>query len=307
MTIFLMVLTKLIKKQLNHTVTELTGQAEYPSVYNQLLSLQKKNILEILESKISKVESSGNDENDANAIVKLLEAHRVQIQEKQEEHGKSRDTGETLTTISNLMFHTNSFYTKLAGFVTKKEVTDKLSLINKTYTNNPEDVIYYHSVYYVGEEVFNPSSSKDVAIRNAKEEAICDRIQSLSERIKPEFSLLERRSRALDILKDLATDNQNIINPKKSSGFSLPFFSLGGVVSLKVPKDWFNPSEGRFGQQFSIAHSIIRDMVPAKAVAKPPVVEESKEPELPAKHVVKPPVVEAEEEKEAEDIDAPSV
>lgn len=42
MTIFLMVLKKLIKEQLNAASSTLESQAQYPSLYNQLLSLQKK-------------------------------------------------------------------------------------------------------------------------------------------------------------------------------------------------------------------------------------------------------------------------
>lgn len=268
MTIFLMVLKKLIKEQLNAASSTLESQAQYPSLYNQLLSLQKKNIVDTLESKVVAFLGTGDDEADSKSINKLIEEARILIQGKQEEHGKSRDSGETLEMMSNLIFHTNAFYTKLDKY-NKSETSDvidkgegpvKLRLINHPYHNTPENTIYFFAAGYIGEEIFKPSSKIDLVVRNRKEEAVLSRIQSLSEVIKPQFGLGDRKTRAMKTLSDLAMDNMTIITPTTTSSFGLPFVSLGGFFSVKVPTTLFNPSEGRFGKLFSLAESLVKDM-----------------------------------------------
>lgn len=260
-TIFLTVLKKLIKEQLTTSSKTLKWQAQYPLIYNQALSLQKKNIIDLLEIEIQEFKGSDNDEVDAAAINKIIGAARVRIQDKQEQHKKPRDEGETLDTLSDLIFHTDAFYTKLMTFNDKTKGEEKLVLINRICSaHEPASIIYYHAGCYLADEIFNPSSTLDTDIRSAKEEAIRLRLQALSERIKPDMPLSQRKEKAMEALSDLSTDNQNIVNPKSKGGFSLPFFSLAGVVSVKVPSDWFNPSEGRFGQEFSLAVSLISEL-----------------------------------------------
>jgi hypothetical protein len=268
MTVFLRVLKKLIKEQLCATSADLAAQSKWPSIYNQPLSVQKKHLIDLLEGKISSFVGTGDDEADSKTINKWIEDFRVLIQNKQEEHGKTRDTGETLQTLSNLIFHTNAFYTKLDKY-NKQEVLEhqerqespvKLRLINHPYHHTPEIIIYFYAAGYIGEEIFEPSTNIDLSIRTAKENAVLSRIQSLSERIKPEFGLVDRKNRARDALRDLAMDNNAIITPKAASSFGIPFLSLGGVFSIKVPTTLFNPSEGRFGKLFSLAESLISDM-----------------------------------------------
>ncbi|MBL7481715.1 hypothetical protein [Legionella bononiensis] len=264
MTIFLKVLIKLIKEKLNAMSSVLSYQSEHPSIYNQLLSLQKKNILDTLESKIVSFVGTGDDEADSKTITKWIEDSRVQIQNKQEEHGKSRDEGDTLKMMSDLIFHTNAFFAKLDKY-NKSESSEldgslKLRLINHRFYNTPENVIYYHAAGYLGEEIFNPSTNIDLAIRTKKEEAVLARIQSLSERIRPEYGLVDRKQRAADALRDLSMDNKTIITPESSSSFGIPFLSFGGIFSVKVPTTLFNPSEGRFGKLFNLADSLVKEM-----------------------------------------------
>ncbi len=261
MTLFLTVLKQLIKEQLTTTSKTLKWQAKYPLVYNQPLSLQKKHIIDLLETEIQEFHGSGDDEADAVAVKKIIGTARVKIQEKHKQHNKPIDEGDTLDVLSNLIFHIEAFYTKIVTFNDKMKEDCKLILINKPCNcYEPAGIVYYHSVCYLADEIFNPSSSLDTTIRSAKEEAVRSRIQALSERIKPEMGLEERRGKAMEALKDLSTDNQNIINPKSKGGFSLPFFSVGGVVSLKLPSEWFNPSEGRFGQEFILAVSLVEEL-----------------------------------------------
>ncbi len=267
MTIFLKVLIKIIKEQLSATSSNLEWQSNHPALYHQLLSSQKKVIIDTLESKIVGFAGTGNDEADSKAINKLVEEHRVLIQGKQEEHGKSRDSGDTLDMLSNLIFHTNAFYAKLdkfnkpdGGDVPEGEGPVKLRLINHPYHNTPEIIIYFYAAGYIGEEIFKPSTNIDLDLRNKKEEAVLTRIQALSEVIKPQFGLVDRKTRAIKALSDLSADNKGIITPSSSSSFGLPYLSFGGFLSVKVPTTLFNPGEGRFGKLFSLAESLVKDM-----------------------------------------------
>lgn len=268
MTIFLKVLKMLIKEQLSETSRTLEWQTGYPSVYNQLLSSQKKIIVDALEEKIVKFVGTGNDEADSKTINKLIEDARVLVQDKHDEHKKSRDSGDTLDMMSNLIFHTNAFYAKLDKYnkpetseaQEKNEGPVKLRLINHPYHNTPENIIYFYAAGYIGGEIFKPSTNIDLKVRNQKEEAVLSRIQSLSERIQPHFGLSDRKLRSTQALTDLSSDNLRIITPPTTPSFGIPFLSLGGLFSVKVPTTLFNPGEGRFGKLFSLAESLVKDM-----------------------------------------------
>ncbi|WP_298627341.1 hypothetical protein [uncultured Legionella sp.] len=266
MTIFLRVLKILIKEQLNKTSRTLEWQTGYPSIYDQLLSSQKKIIIDALEEKIVKFVGTGNDEADSQTINKLIEAARVLVQKRHEDHKKPRDSGDTLDMLSNLIFHTNAFFSKLDAFNQPAEVSEnddgpiKLRLINHPYFHTPENIIYDYAARYIGSEIFEPSSGIDSQIRKQKEDAVLTRIQGLSEVIKPQFGLTVRKERSLQALADLASDNTRIITPPTTSSFGIPFLSIGGFFSVKMPTKLFNPGEGRFGKLFSLAESLVSDM-----------------------------------------------
>jgi uncharacterized protein YllA (UPF0747 family) len=268
MTIFLRVLKKLIKEQLNVTSQALKYQIDHPGIYIQLLSSQKKTIIDALEEKIVKFVGTGNDEADSKVLNKFVEDARVLVQDKHELHKKPRDSGETVAMLSNLIFHTNQFYAKLDKFnkVDTSEIPDKsegpvkLRLINHPFHNTPENLIYECAACYIGGEIFEPSTKIDLRIRNQKEEAVLTRIQALSEVIKPSFGLHDRKERSIQALKDLSSDNLKIITPEPSSSYSLPFISLGGFFSVRVPITLFDPSEGRFGSLFNLTNSQVAEM-----------------------------------------------
>lgn len=280
MTIFLTVLKKLIKEKLTKVSSDLQWQAGYPLVYTQALSLQKKDIIDQLELEIQDFKCTGDDDADAKEITKKIGEFRVKIQKKQEDFGKKKDEGDTLEVLSNLIFHVDAFYKQLLVFNEKEKGENKLVLINKPCCRyEPAGIVYYHSACYYAGEIFTPASNIDRAIRVAKEEAVRARAQALNERITPEMGLEKRKEVAMEALKDLASDNLNIISPKSKGGYSLPFFTLAGVVSLKLPSDWFNPSEGRFGQEFNLAVSLVQDLTELEFKTKFKIDPEVKVPE----------------------------
>ncbi len=249
MTIFLIVLKKLIREQLKPVSNTLLVQSKSYG-YNKQLSLDQKDIIDHLEEEVLKFEGTGDDESDTKTMVVLIESHRAKIQLARERHGKPREEGATITCISNLIFHSNGFLSKLKTF--------NFPLLNKLNTETPEGIIYYHAAYYFGEEIFNPLASIDLHIRAKKEEALHVRLQSLSEIIKPSHTLDERKERAMRHLMDLASDNKASIKPAKSS-VAVPGVSFWGIQAT-APTEWFAPSLGRFDEQFSQAARKIKEM-----------------------------------------------
>ncbi|MDI1351927.1 MAG: hypothetical protein PSV35_04015, partial [bacterium] len=199
MTIFVDVLVKLIREHLSHISSNLTTQSKGVG-YNHKLSLDQKDIISTLEAAMVLFKSTHDDKADSEAIAKLLTASRIKIQEIREKHGEPREEGKTRACLVNLILHTTGFYTKLAEF--------PFNLLNKEHTSTPENIVYYHACYYFGEEIFDPKAHSDVGIRAKKEGALEKRLQSLSELIKPTYTLQEQRIRTLQVLEDLAADNK---------------------------------------------------------------------------------------------------
>ncbi|BCA97040.1 hypothetical protein TUM19329_34010 [Legionella antarctica] len=261
MTIFLMVLKKLIKEQLSPLSIGLDKKAKSVG-YNTDLSTDQKEVIDKLEADILRFEGSGNDETDAAKFGELIDKAREKIQIIREKYGESRDEGDTITCLNKLKLHTNDFHKKLESF--------KFSLLNKEYSETPENVCYYHATYYFGEEIFAPKKGLDIKIREQKEAKLEKRLQSLSELIKPTHTLDEQRERSIQVLDDLASDNKLAIK-KDEAPVTVPGMSFWGVsLTLSGVTDYFSASEGRMGVQFNLAARKIRDMSEDKF--EPPVV-----------------------------------
>lgn len=267
-----MVLKKLIKEQLSPLAANLSSQSKSYG-YNKNLSIDQKELIDRLEEAMLLFQ--GNEENDDEAdskkISEIIDGFRVKIQAAREKHGAARDEGATISCLNNLIFHTSGFHSKLVAF--------KFNLLNKPYSETPENIVYYHSAYYFGEEIFTPKSGIDLEIRVKKEQKLAIRLQSLSELIKPSHTLDQQRERAMQVLTDLANDNKMVI--KKDEGatpVALPGLSFWGF-SMTAPTDWFAASEGRMGQQFNFACRKIREMTKdtfqpgAEAKAEGPALE----------------------------------
>lgn len=277
MTIFLRALVDLIREQLNTTSNKLKNQARMSLLHNQELSLQKMNIIDELEKTITRYDGSGNDEIDKNKIIELIEEARIKIKRKDELHGNKK-IGKTQNAMTRLIDTTNEFYAKLlkyddcdsldekkAGSSSdrKIELSDeggpsRLSLINHPDVYTPENIVYYYAAFYFGGELFSPTQGLDENLRKRKEQAVAQRIQILSNLIRPEYPFNSRVEFVTKVLSDLSTDNKTIVNPG-TSVIGVPYASIWGC-SVKIPTTLFNPSEGRFGQLFSLAVNLINDM-----------------------------------------------
>lgn len=260
MTIFLMVLKQLISELLISTSRTLKSQADWPSLYNSALSLAKKTIIDTLAIKVAAFEGTASDADDSKSMMAIITSSREALSLVQKEHNKAADDGTTLKMLTDLISHTKVFQIKLATFNLAEQSDKRLSLSDKLYFKAPENSAYAHAAYYLGERIFNPKSSNNTEIREAKEEAVRERLQSLSERIDSSLDLDERKKRVMVTLKDLANDNNNIVNGPSSKGLSLPIISFASIFTVKVPTNLFNPGEGIFGQQFNLAEMEIKAM-----------------------------------------------
>jgi hypothetical protein len=259
MTIFIDVLKQLIKEDLSGAISEELRKSRAYG-HNHKLSLQQKEILTDLDTAIILFNSTGNDKSDSEKIGFLITSAREAIQKIREEHHQSAN-GQTMECLNRLTFSTQNFYKKLEEFAklviteasTKSEsITDVacITLLNKPYQRTPEHIIYYHSCYYFGQEIFHPEST-DLEIRAKKEAKLAIRLQSLSEIIKEGFTLEQQRLRALQIIKDLLDDNLKVTK-RVTSGPAMPGLSFFGFQLTSAP-DWFSASQGRFGEQFKVA------------------------------------------------------
>lgn len=251
MTIFLMVLKKLIKEQLGPLATTLNNQITAFG-YNPKLSLEQKEKVEQLDASIIAFTGANDDETDYQDLIKIIDAVRREIGTIRERHGEAAAKGNTVKSLTDLSDHIKSFYFKLADF--------EFKLLDRAYASTPEHITYFHACYYFGEEIFSPSMKLDVNIRNKKEETLVKRLQQLSQLIKPESDLEEQRKWTLQTLKDLATDNRDIV--KKPGSFNLPGLSFWGIA-VTAPNDIFSASEGRFAVQFSLAINKVEAMTAA--------------------------------------------
>lgn len=252
MTIFLIVLKKLIKEQLSPLSTNLGYQSKAYR-YNHELSKDQKQIIDDLADKLVLFTGTNDDESDSKEIAKLLEDALRDIQAKRESHGEAKDKGNTVNCLKDLIFHARGFYEKLASF--------KFSLLNKEYTETPENIVYFHAGYYFGDDIFTPKTNIDVEIRNKKEDRLAIRLKSLSELIKPTHSFEEQKERALQVLQDLAADNKVVIKKGDNSSVSIPGLGLSfWGFQITAPTEWFSAGEGRFAEEFNMAVRKIQEM-----------------------------------------------
>ncbi|QMT58775.1 hypothetical protein [Legionella sp. PC997] len=272
MTIFLMVLKKLIKEQLSPLSASLDSKSKTYG-HNKILSKEQKDLIDELSDEIVKYESTGSDEVSVKAITQLITEYRSRVQLKRESHGEPKDTGDTISCLNNLVFHTSAFYEKLKVF--KESGAYDFLLIDQDFKNNPAHIVYQHAVYYFGEEIFCPLSGIDLKLRAEKEEKLGVRLQSLFEIIKPSHNLEEQKKRTLQVLRDLAEDNKKTVKKDKAN-YTLPFFSFYGV-HLTLPSDWFSPSEGRLGEQLNLAIRKINELTTDTFEASPEAVVKPKE------------------------------
>lgn len=250
MTIFLNVLKKLATEKLEDIFRACKAKSEdtyYNNTFNnRALSLTQSKKVKHLQDQISQFQGTGNDKADYQEIIDMILKENFEIQRARDEANEVRDQGDTVKSLTALVSSTNAFYNRLFEI--------EFPLLNKVDEATPEGCIYYHAVYYFGEEYFTPASN-DAKIREQKEAKVIERLDMLSSLIKAidpnAKNKLEQQIKAsYQVLAILASDNLTIIGGNKK-GVALPFSFYG--VQATLPSQWFNPKAGRFESQFGEA------------------------------------------------------
>ncbi|MFI4962275.1 MAG: hypothetical protein ACHP6H_00295 [Legionellales bacterium] len=249
MTIFLMVLQKLLDKELS-TMSSQLGVKAQSVLTNHKLSRAQQVIVDDLKMSILQDRGTGDDREDHLAIIKKIDTARLKLEETRELHNQAREEGDTIKCFTKLRYNTAKFHTKL------EDNDFKLLNIRNVYT--PECLLYYESAYYFGREIFNPlvPNQKEVgSVRKAKETSLQERLEILSKLIKPTSDYAERCKRTCQALTDIATDNGVVITSKRKM-VNAPGLSFLGM-QVTVPN---GPGEGRLKELITTVRDHIKTM-----------------------------------------------
>jgi hypothetical protein len=254
-SIFIMSLKKLIKEQLSPLSASEKSKSE-SILHDKVLSLQQQTIIEQLSDDIVRFSLDADDKTCTEQIVELINKARKKVQPERESHKKLKDEGDTIKCLTQLALHANDLYKKLDDLKKDNPALYSFNLLDTPYKHNPLHVIYALAVYYIGEEIFCPNARIDVTMRNNKESKLAERIRALSERILPEHPLEFHKERAKEMLKDLATDNAEIIKQDPSLlatlASKITFWGMGFSLSTA--------GEGRLGRLIAVAKLTIEGM-----------------------------------------------
>ena len=177
MTIFLMVLKKLIKEQLDPAITNLTSQIassrfNYKTyLYDQKLAKAQLELVHELDNAIVMFEGSNDDKADCVSIAKIVDEAVKANHQIRRAHAAAKAHSNTMTSLADLRLHITDFYDKLNTFPFK--------LLDLQYTDTPENIINYYAACYFGEEIFFPMSGIDLNIRAEKEQKLATRLEML--------------------------------------------------------------------------------------------------------------------------------
>lgn len=255
MNIFLKVLKTLIGNELTTAASKQNSKSNGYG-YNKQLSADQQNLIAELNKSIILYDPSEDDSTISTDIGNLIKGTHKAIKKLRDEH-KTRTEGETLPALIDLKNRVPEFYEKLKSF--------NFKLLNKPFTETPEGIVYYYAALYLGEQIFCPSKYKVSEVKKAKEDCLCDRLQQLSDLIKPDHKFEDRKKHTMTILHDLARDNKEIVNEANSSNYiNLPL-PIGGLnfLGAKVSlAQVFGCSLGRFGELFNEAVRRINKMSP---------------------------------------------
>lgn len=262
-TIFLKVLTELIKKQLGPLSNSLQNKS-HGWLTNDKLSLAQKSLVDKLSDSIVRFNGAEDDEKNKIAILSLIENAHKTLRATRVKHGVPADDGQTIKIFSLLLTHTKDFYDKLSGMDFK--------LLNRIYCETPQFLVYSHAVYYFGEEVFNPTSS-NLALRQEKETHLQQRLDFMSRLITIESTLDEQKKLAARCIDDLFSDNEKAIknaNPK----IDLPSITIATFISTDVLKKYGGYGLGRMETQFTQCLNEINELTEATFNKSPEEIDE---------------------------------
>lgn len=255
-TLFIKILKKLIKEQLNPLSASEQSKSQ-SLIHNNVLSLGQQTIIDNLSDDIVRYSGGESDEESKEYIITLINAARIKVQPQREGHQQPKDEGETIKCLTQLALHADDLYKKISSLKQIDAESYAFTLLNVPAKYNPLHLIYEMVIYYIGDEIFNPNKKIDVKTRAQKELHLGKRVSSLSERIQPHHNLNEQKSRALEMLDDLKGDNDTITRGETSMiSTALSKLSIWGVSLNVCPT-----GEGRLGRLIARVKLTIKGMI----------------------------------------------
>ncbi|MBA2648338.1 MAG: hypothetical protein H0U75_01860 [Legionella sp.] len=224
MTVYLVILKKLIKIRLSELIAQLSKKAS-DGTYDQVLYSRLKTSTEqldlsimgfgahkdasetiIIDEKPWQFKCVGEDSADLLSIVKRIDACLSAVHEERVLHNATRE-GDTVTSIMALSRHAGEFYKKLNYFY----------LINVEHeVATPNGIIDAYVAYYEGEDLFFPLSTIQATdkVRKAKEDFLRKRLILHKEKVEPQLHI--QIDRCLEFLRSLSQDN---VDAKKTGSY----------------------------------------------------------------------------------------
>jgi hypothetical protein len=248
-------LKRCIKEQLRELLNlEKKRMSSLAMLYNQALSATQKAIIDRLDNKIIRFDSTHNDAADQKTIVALIEEAKTEVSAVRTDYQKRSEQliykikpvqpneGEVLGDLDKLIININKFYEKIAAIEKEKS----LPIFNQCSYKTPASVFYTSMLYYIAAEEFSPGSY-DPGTRAKKENMVWGRWKKLSS-YEPSDSWGVQKERAMDVLADTAARNMLIVNPPKTSAQELTDVAtsyIPGYNALWWLVSQFDPKEGR--------------------------------------------------------------
>ncbi|RUR13119.1 hypothetical protein [Legionella sp. km772] len=266
-TIFIKNLKDLIFGQLNIRWSALNAQQtayDYgflklsSFVHDTMLSVEQADIIANLQKTIVAFNGTGNDQKDKEKLKEHIAEAKKAVETARVDH-EAGATSDTLTCLQDVSNAIENFYMQLQDF--------PFPLLGLQDAATPEFIIYSHACHYLGLAKFQPDPHCSIEIRKQKEQALYNRLDKLKKAIRPEYTLDEQREVALQALKDLDRDNNDIVKPKKA--VSVPLVSAGFSL-FSMPVKAQTSSVGTLEKEILLATKEINAMtVDTSACPKP--------------------------------------
>lgn len=251
MSIFIEALQTLIDERLTHLGYKQESKS-HAIGHDHDLSLAQLTLISNLKKAIIKYTPANppDDIKDKAAILQLIADCRKEVVKTRGKTSKPVEEGTTIGTLDKLVVHTTSFFDKLQSM--------EFNLLDIAYTSTPENIVYYHAAYYIGQDIFKHESG-DTTLRASKELAVQKRLKQLSLSVIAAPNFKDRKEAALQAIEDIQDANVKLVGKTAPSLLKkLPKLSLF-YVGFDA-KEATSSGKGRLEDDFNLAQQYVTAM-----------------------------------------------
>ncbi|TAL61855.1 MAG: hypothetical protein EPN84_07285 [Legionella sp.] len=257
MTIFLMVVKELIRRKIDKRMDGLKAQITgwtAPANNTELSQLQL-NILTGIQSELNRVGETNDDSKNIDEIIDKLKETRTAV-EAARVSKNYKEQGETIDCLNELLIAVPKFLDKMRKFMHERtkqgEIipnTDKgFTLLNRGFNLTPANVLYYHMLYFLGDDIFFPEDGNG-AIRQAKEGLLRDKLKRLNTLVTADASLDNQNKEVLEVIDIMQTGNSRLVDKKPKRGIFGYIPDVYGINVVSTVAKLVSASEGRLLEQ----------------------------------------------------------